>query len=68
MAVDADAVPWCHQLTLAIAQHVWHTLLMAENGHTAPINLNVDNLIHCINRDQRNARQARERGRWSDAR
>jgi hypothetical protein len=46
----------------------------------APINLNVDNLIHCINRDQREAdllaehrvqraaRRARERGRWSDAR
>lgn len=46
----------------------------------SPINLNVDNLIHSINRDQaeadllaeyrsqRNARMARERGRWSETR
>lgn len=47
---------------------------------TTPINLNVDNLIHCINRDahetalleayrtQRAVRLARERGRWSECR
>lgn len=46
----------------------------------SPIDLNVDNLIHCINRDQaeadllteyrsqRNARMTRERGRWSECR
>ncbi len=45
-----------------------------------PIDLNIDNLIHCINRDarevallteyraQRAIRAARERDRWSDTR
>ena len=49
-------------------------------SHSSPINLNVDNLIHCINRDQAEAdlweqarannrkHAARERDRWSDTR
>lgn len=67
---------------LAICAVAAYNRGMSETDTRAhsPINLNVDNLIHCIRRDQtevdllaeyrsqRNARMTRERGRWSEYR
>lgn len=69
-------------IPLAICAVATYNSSMSENDTRAhnPINLNVDNLIHCIRRDQaeadllakyrsqRDARGARERGRWSEIR